>query len=89
MGDAFHDDAVALIARKGALTTQLRELDDAHATAKGDREGPSPFPARRHDLFGHQYLVDGLWYMYDRAEELTRAALHQVDVELEALGVFA
>lgn len=82
-----------LRARAEELTEQLRKIDEAGDTAAGDREPePDDLPfslesGGRGNDGAIIVRVGGAWYPISEAVELTRAALHEIDLALEAKGV--
>lgn len=78
----------ALLARKGRLTSQLRQIDDAVDTAHGRRAPlPGDMPWRlTSDGSQVQVDVDG-WHWSEDAETLTRAALAECDQGLEDVAL--
>lgn len=76
-----------LEARKNVLTNQLRQLDEARDTIDGERDRENG-DLTYEDRDGEWVVwVDGEWWSFDEAEDLTRAGLHEVDVELEEAGI--
>lgn len=78
------------VERKRTLSTQLRRIDDALDTARGDREADPQgrdLPWRwDRDADLVLVTIEGVEYGVPAAEELTRAGLHECDVVLEEAG---
>lgn len=80
-------DAQAAVDESVRLVEQLRRIDEAVDTADGVRMAEPGDLQWRTGVDGRtEVLVDEQWYDPDHAIELTRAALHQHDLGLEAEG---